>query len=254
MRLNGKIALITGAASNPGIGSATAFRFAQEGASLFLTDIDGEGAERVAQEIRQRGGVARALAHDVTKAEEWDVVFAALVEAFGRLDVLVNNAGIAIPNLLVDATQEEWSAMYNVNATSVFLGCQRAVPLMSREGAGGGSIINIASMAGSVGLQGLSAYCASKGAVRLLTKGLALETAGVGIRVNSVHPGIVRSQNHIDAMAANPASGQWMSEKIPMKRVGEPGEIANMNLFLASDEASYITGAEFMVDGGYTAA
>jgi len=248
-RLAGKIALVTGAASVPGLGSATAFRFAEEGAILFVTDLDGEGAERTAQAIRDKGGEATAMAHDVTSTDAWDRVFDTIVAAHGRLDVLVNNAGIAILRPFAEFTDAEWIRQNDVNLHSVFYGTQRAVKLMRRVGRGG-SIVNLSSVAGIIGVPGCAAYAAAKGGVRLFGKAVALECAREKIRVNSVHPGMIMTNMQNDALRDNPEQYEILSNMIPMGAFGDPIDIANMNLFLASDESRYITGAEFVVDGG----
>jgi len=248
-RLAGKIALVTGAASVPGLGSATAFRFAEEGAILFVTDLDGEGAERTAQAIRDKGGEATAMAHDVTSTDAWDRVFDAIVAAHGRLDVLVNNAGIAILRPFAEFTDAEWIRQNDVNLHSVFYGTQRAVKLMRQVGQGG-SIVNLSSVAGIIGVPGCAAYAAAKGGVRLFGKAVALECAREKIRVNSVHPGMIMTNMQNEALRDNPEQYEILSNMIPMGAFGDPIDIANMNLFLASDESRYITGAEFVVDGG----
>lgn len=251
-RLQGKIALVTGAASVPGLGSATAIRFAQEGAHVVLTDLDVAGAEAVAADIRAKGGEASAMALDVTRPEEWDRVFDALEAAHGRLDILINNAGIAILRTIEAFTDAEWLRQNDVNLNSVFYGTQRAVKLMRRVGQGG-SIINISSIGGSVGVIGCGAYAAAKGGVRIFSKVVALECAAEKIRVNTVHPGMIMTNMQTVAFRDNPEQYDVVSRAIPMKEFGAPEDIANMNLFLASDESRYITGAEFVVDGGYTA-
>jgi NAD(P)-dependent dehydrogenase (short-subunit alcohol dehydrogenase family) len=248
-RLAGKIALVTGAASVPGLGSATAFRFAEEGAILFVTDLDGEGVERTAQAIRDKGGQATAITHDVTSTDAWDRVFDAIVAAHGRLDVLVNNAGIAILRPFAEFTDAEWIRQNDVNLHSVFYGTQRAVKLMRQVGQGG-SIVNLSSVAGIIGVPGCAAYAAAKGGVRLFGKAVALECAREKIRVNSVHPGMIMTNMQNDALRDNPEQYEILSNMIPMGAFGDPIDIANMNLFLASDESRYITGAEFVVDGG----
>ena len=248
-RLAGKIALVTGAASVPGLGSATAFRFAEEGAILFVTDLDGEGAERTAQAIRDKGGEATAMAHDVTSTDAWDRVFDTIVAAHGRLDVLVNNAGIAILRPFAEFTDAEWIRQNDVNLHSVFYGTQRAVKLMRQVGQGG-SIVNLSSVAGIIGVPGCAAYAAAKGGVRLFGKAVALECAREKIRVNSVHPVMIMTNMQNDALRDNPEQYEILSNMIPMGAFGDPIDIANMNLFLASDESRYITGAEFVVDGG----
>ncbi len=251
-RLAGKIALVTGGASVPGLGSATAMRFAEEGATVFLSDVDLSGAEKVAQGIRDSGGAATALQHDVTSEADWDRVFAAIVAAHGRLDVLVNNAGIAILGMIADVTTADWLKQNDVNLNSVFYGTQRAVRLMRSVGAGG-SIINMSSVVGSVGVPGCAAYGASKGGVRLMSKTVALEVARDKIRVNTVHPGMILTNMQAVALRDNPEQYDIISAAIPMGHFGDPLDIANMILFLASDESRYITGAEFVVDGGMIA-
>ncbi len=248
-RLTGKVALITGAASIPGLGSATAFRFAEEGASVFLTDINAPGAEAVAETIRSNGGTAVSMAHDVTSTAEWDAVFAAVEAQFGTLDTIVNNAGIAILGPFAEITEAEWMRQNDTNLHSVFFGTQRAVKLMRKTGTGG-SIINISSVVGLIGVAGCAAYAAAKGGVRLFSKTVALECAMDKIRVNTVHPGMIMTNIQKVAMQENPEVYKTLSASIPMGHFGEPEDIANMNLFLASDESRYITGAEFVVDGG----
>lgn len=251
-RLSGKIALVTGGASVPGLGSATAIRFAQEGATVFVTDVDGEGAQKVAQTICDAGGKATGLAHDVTSQSDWDAVFAAIETAHGRLDVLVNNAGIAVLKMFADLTWEDWQRQNSVNLDSVYHGTSRAVALMRRTGTKG-SIINISSVGGIVGVPACSAYAAAKGGVRMFSRTVAIECARENIRVNSVHPGMIGTNMMGGAKSDNADNYDGLTESIPMGRLGDPDDIANMNLFLASDEARYITGAEFVVDGGMTA-
>ena len=251
-RLANKIALVTGGASVPGLGSATAHRFAQEGAVVYVTDRDGAGAEKVAQAIRDAGGEAHALAHDVTSEADWDKVMAAIDAAHGRLDVLVNNAGIAVLRPIAELTTADWLLQNDVNLNSVFYGTKRAVLAMRKVGKGG-SIINISSVVGQVGVPACGAYAAAKGGVRLFSKSIAVECGREGIRVNSVHPGMILTNMQGVALEDNAANYDATMALIPMGRMGEPDDIANMNLFLASDEANYITGAEFTVDGGMIA-
>lgn len=251
-RLTGKIALVTGGGSVPGLGSETARRFAQEGATVVLTDLDTAAAEAVAQGIRDAGGQATAMAHDVTDEADWDRVMAAIVAAHGGIDIVVNNAGIAILRMMDTVTTAEWLKQNDVNLNSVFHGTVRAVREMRRAGRGG-SIINLSSVAGIVGVPGCAAYSASKGGVRAFSKSVALETARDQIRVNTVHPGMIMTNMQILALKDNPEQYDILNAAVPMGRMGEPLDIANMNLFLASDEARYITGAEFTVDGGLIA-
>ncbi len=248
-RLQGKVALVTGGASVPGLGNATAVRFAEEGATVFVTDVDGTGAEATAESIRAAGGKASSAAHDVTSTDAWNEVFATIERDHGRLDVLVNNAGIAILKPFSEFTDADWTRQLDVNLNSVFYGTQRAVALMRKVGKGG-SIINISSVVGIIGVPLCSAYAAAKGGVRIFSKTVALEAAPDQIRVNTVHPGMIMTNMQGVAVLANPDGHSELSSTIPMKRFGEPLDIANMNLFLASDEARYITGGEFVVDGG----
>jgi NAD(P)-dependent dehydrogenase (short-subunit alcohol dehydrogenase family) len=251
-RLDKKIALVTGGASVPGRGSATAERLAQEGAYVYVTDIDQKGVEAVSAGIRDAGGESRAMPHDVTSEADWDRVMGEIIAAHGRIDVLVNNAGIAVLRMIDVITSPEWAKQLNVNLYSVFYGTQRAVREMRRVGEGG-SIINLSSVAGQVGVPGCSAYSASKGGVRLFTKSVALETARDKIRVNSVHPGMIWTNMQKLALQDNREQYDLITAAIPAGAMGEAIDIANAVLFLASDESRYITGAEITVDGGLTA-
>jgi NAD(P)-dependent dehydrogenase (short-subunit alcohol dehydrogenase family) len=250
-RVEGKVALVTGAGSEGGLGAATAARLAEEGATVFLTDIDGDGAEARAAEIRAQGGKATAMVQDVTSEQGWDDIVGKIVASNGRLDILVNNAGIAVLRMIQDMTAEEYARQMEVNMTSVFLGTRRAVAEMRRVGEGG-AIVNLSSVAGLVGIPGVSAYAASKAGVRLFSKSIAMETAKENIRVNSVHPGMIWTGMQKVAIKDNPEQYDILTAGIPMGRMGEPLDIANCILFLASEEARYITGAEFVVDGGMT--
>jgi NAD(P)-dependent dehydrogenase (short-subunit alcohol dehydrogenase family) len=251
-RLQDKVALVTGAASVPGLGSATAKRFAEEGAIVWLTDRDGEGAEKVAADIRANGGRAQAAAHDVTSEADWDRVMAAIAAEHDRFDVLVNNAGIAVLRPIEEMTAADWIRQNDVNLNSVFHGSKRAVAAMRKAG-NGGSIINLSSVAGLFGVPACGAYAASKGGVRLFSKVIAVECAKDRIRCNSVHPGMIVTNMQDVAAEDNAANYDATVALIPMGYMGEPIEIANMNLFLASDESRYITGTEMIVDGGMAA-
>ncbi|GGN58780.1 dehydrogenase [Novosphingobium indicum] len=251
-RLEGKITLVTGAGNERGLGAATAQRFAEEGAFVYLTDLDAAGAEAVADSIRAAGGKAEALVQDVTSEADWDKVFFAIEKGHGRLDVLVNNAGIAILKPLTMLTAADWEKQNRVNLDSVFYGTKRAVELMRKVGHGG-SIINLSSIGGLVGVPACGAYGAAKGGVRIFSKVVAMECAAEGIRCNSVHPGMMETAMQDVARRDNPEGFKEIVASVPMKRLGTPLDIANMNLFLASDEANYVTGAEFTVDGGVTA-
>lgn len=251
-RLSGKIALVTGGASVPGLGSATAIRFAEEGATVYVTDRDGPGAQKVVDGIVASGGKAAALTHDVTLEADWDRVMAEIEQQHGRLDVLVNNAGIAVLRMIEDFTTEDWMLQNRVNLDSVFYGTKRAVLAMRKAGKGG-SIINISSVAGLAGVPGCAAYAAAKGGVRLFSKVIAMECAREQIRCNTVHPGMIMTNMQGVAAEDNADNYDATLALVPMGYMGDPLDIANMNLFLASDEARYITGAEFVVDGGMMA-
>lgn len=251
-RVAGKVALVTGAASNPGLGRATAIRLAQEGAKLMVTDIDVAGAQNCADEINAAGGEALAMQHNVTEPAEWDAVMAAMQAAHGQVDIVVNNAGIAVLVAIEEMTLEQWNRQIEVNLTSVFLGCKAAIAAMKKGD--GGSIINLSSVAGIVGLATCTAYGAAKGGVRIMSKAVAVEAASYNIRCNSVHPGVIWTNMQAQASGLNdPSDLQVSSARIPLARHGEPDDIANCILYLASDEANYVTGAEFVIDAGMTA-
>ena len=251
-RVSGKVALVTGAASRPGLGSATVERLAQEGAIVWATDRDRDGVEETAKAIRASGGNVTTATLDVTSEADWDRVMAAIGEHHGRLDILVNNAGVAILRTIETSTPTEWAQQIEINLTSVYHGTRRAVAAMRARGHGG-AIVNLASVAGDVGVPGCSAYAASKSGIVAFSRTVAMETAREGIRVNCVHPGSILTNMQKVALADNPEQYDILAAAIPMGRMGEPIDIANMILFLASDEARYITGASFTVDGGLTA-
>ena len=250
--LEGKIALVTGAASAEGLGFAAARKLAERGAKLFLTDLDGDAVAARAADLTAKGHEARAMRQDVTDEGQWDAVIAAVVSVFGRLDILVNNAGIAVLKMMSEMTKADWDRQLRVNLDSVYLGCKAGIDQMRRQG-DGGSIVNLSSVAGQIGVPGCAAYSASKGGVRLMSKSIALETARENIRVNSVHPGMIWTDMQKVALADNKEQFDLLSGSIPMGRFGQPDDIGAMVAFLASDEAQYITGAEFTVDGGLTA-
>ena len=219
---------------------------------MVVTDLDLEGAEACAAEIRDAGGEALALHQDVTDEGRWQEVIAQTVAAYGRLDVMVNNAGIAVLMPMSQMTLADWNKQIDVNLTSVFLGCKYAMEAMRESG--GGSLINLSSVAGLVGLQHCVAYGAAKGGVRIMSKSIALEGAKDNIRCNSVHPGVIWTNMQAQATgSADMSDARVPPERVPLGRVGQPEDIANSILYLASDEASYVTGTELTVDAGMTA-
>ena len=257
-RVAGKVALITGAAS--GIGRGCAQRLAEEGAIVVLSDIDSTLGEQTLAEILSAGGQAEFISHDVTDEQAWMDVVEGILARHKRLDILVNNAGIGIGGSIIEMTLADWHRQQAINLDGVFLGIKHCIPAM--RDSGGGSIINMSSVAGLKGSANLSAYNATKGGVRLFTKGVALECAqkGWSIRVNSVHPGIIDtpiwSKVNADLLSEgdNAIDVDAMAQlAVPMGAVGDPRDIANGVLFLASDESSYITGTELIIDGGITA-
>ena len=248
-RMDGKVALISGGAR--GQGAAEARLFAREGAKVVIGDLlDVEGM-RVAAEIAELGGDAMYVHLDVTSEEDWQSAVAAAVSSYGKLDVLVNNAGIWRRGRVEDTTVEDWDAIQNVNSKGVFLGTKAAIPEMRQ--AGGGSIINISSTAGLVGGPRSTAYTASKGAVRLFTKATAIQYAGENIRANSIHPGPIDTEMIHQVWQGEDNSREESIARTPLGRVGTVDDIAYGVLFLASDESSFMTGSELVIDGGSTA-
>jgi len=243
MRLEDKTALVTGAAR--GIGEAIARLFAREGAHVVIGDILEKEGEATAEDIRKGGGEARFVRLDVTVEESWQQAVKTIEDWHGRLDVLVNNAGLVDREAIQDTPLELWEQIMAVNITGVFLGTKHAIPAMRR--AGGGSIINISSAFGLVGTANRPAYTASKGGVRMFTKSTAIEHAKEGIRANSIHPGYV-----VTPMTANYQTEERIAQT-PMGRLATPEDIAPGALFLASDDARFMTGSELVIDGGLTA-
>jgi NAD(P)-dependent dehydrogenase (short-subunit alcohol dehydrogenase family) len=246
MRLKGKIAIVTGGAH--GMGAVEAKLFAEQGAVVVVADVLEREGEQVAAAIRQAGGTAAFAKLDVTDDADWQRVIDATVAAHGRLDILVNNAGISGSVVPDHDDVAGWQRIITVNATSMFLGTRRAAKAMAK--AGGGSIVNISSIMGVVGsADGHPAYHASKGAIRTYTKAAAVRYGPQGVRVNSVHPGYLPAMLH----GTNANTRAQKIPMIPLRRIGEPIEVAQAVLFLASDEASYVSGAELAVDGGFLA-
>ena len=248
-RLNGKVAIITGGAGQ--MGGTHAQLFAAEGAKVVVADVRDDDGERIAQRIRADGGEARYVRCDVTSEEDWIQLIAKTVAAYGRFDILVNNAGISGSSTKENDSTEQWHRIVDINATSVFLGTKLAVAEMRKTG--GGSIVNIASIMGIVGgEENHPSYHASKAAVRGYTKAAACRYGPDNIRVNSVHPGFLPPMLSSNNSHPTPGGLQRKLDWTPLRRRGEPMEVAYGVLFLASDEASYITGAELVIDGGFT--
>lgn len=257
-RVSGKVALVTGGAS--GIGRGCAEKLAEEGAVVVVTDIqDALGAEVVAG-IKQAGGKAEYIHHDVTSEDAWIDVVGQIKARHGRLDILVNNAGIGIGGSILDMKLSDWQRQTAINLDGVFLGVKHSIPLMRASG-DGGSIINMSSVAGLKGSANLAGYCATKGGVRLFTKAVAMECANAkdGIRVNSVHPGLIETPIWITVQAAitpganaAPDLDAMSAMAVPLGVKGWPLDIANGVLWLSSDESRYVTGQELVIDGGLT--
>lgn len=249
MRLKGKVAIVTGGAS--GMGAATARLFAKEGACVVVADMTEADGRAVCAEIDQSGqNTCFFQKIDISNEDDWIALAKAALENFGRIDILINNAGISgsDPDLL---SREIWDRQMQVNATGTFLGLRTVIPHMQKSG--GGAIVNISSISGVVGQTFVHmGYNASKGAIRTMTKSAAVQFAKDNIRVNSVHPGLMPAMR-TSKLTADPTVRAKMLESVPMGRAGDVDEVARANLFLASDEASYITGVELPVDGGFLA-
>ncbi len=251
-RVKGKVAIVTGSAG--GLGKAAASLLAKEGASVVVTDIDAAPIERVAAGINAQGGRAISVQHDVTNEVEWGKVIRKTLDEFGRLDVLVNNAGVILYKKIEDTSLAEWRWLMSVNLDGVFLGTKCAIETMKKSG--GGSIINIASVAGLIGNPDAAAYHASKGGVRSLSKAAAIECSkagyGYNIRVNSIYPGVINTRM-ADDLRQNEDKYKTALSWHAMGHFGEPEDVANGILYLATDESKFLTGSELVIDGGWTA-
>lgn len=253
-RVQGKVALITGAAK--GIGREAALLLAREGARVAVTDVDEAEGRKVTEAIAAAGGEALFLKQDVADESQWQAVIAAVVERFGALNILVNNAGVALAGSVEETSLEDWRWLMSINLDAVFLGTKHAILAMKETG--GGSIVNISSIEGIIGDPNLAAYNASKGGVRIFTKSAALHCAKAGykIRVNSVHPGYIWTpmvEGFLNETEDPAAGKEGLVALHPIGRLGVAGDIANGILYLASDESSFMTGSELVIDGGYTA-
>jgi NAD(P)-dependent dehydrogenase (short-subunit alcohol dehydrogenase family) len=252
-RVSGKVALVTGAGL--GLGRACAKMLAREGAKVTVTDVKEAEGRSVADEIVESGGEAMFVRQDVAFESDWNAAISATMRRFGALHILVNNAGVALGADVENTTLEQWRALMAVNLDGVFLGTRRAIAVMKSQG---GSIINLSSIEGLIGDANLAAYNASKGGVRIFTKSAALHCAKAGykIRVNSVHPGYIWTpmvENYLAAQPDPAAAKAFVAGLHPVGHLGEPDDIAYGVLYLASDESKFVTGAELVIDGGYTA-
>ena len=249
-RLEGKVALISGGAR--GQGAVEARMFAEEGASVVIGDILDDQGKQTEAELQELGYNVTYVHLDVTSESDWASAVQSTIDTYGKLDILLNNAGILIRKNIEETTEADWDRIFSINAKGVFLGTKAAIPAM--RDAGGGSIINISSTAGLVGSpNGSASYTATKGAVRLFTKSTAIQHAAEGIRCNSIHPGPIETDMIADTLN-DPANMALRMQRLPLGRVGKPSEIAYGAIYLASDESSFVTGSELVIDGGTTAA
>ena len=248
MRLENKVALISG--GSRGQGAAEARLFAREGCKVVIADVLEEEGRQLEAEINETGGECLFVRLDVTSEDDWNAAVNTTVERFGKLDILVNNAGIYRTETVEETSEELWDQVMDINGKGVFLGTKVAIPEMRK--AGGGSIINISSVAGLVGSEMSAAYGSSKGAVRIFTKATAIQYAGDKIRANSIHPGIIETPMTAH-MLADEEQYQYRLGRTPIGRIGRPEDVAYGALYLASDESSFVTGSELVIDGGRTA-
>ena len=251
-RVKGKVAIVTGGGG--GMGRAEAMLLAKEGAKIVVTDLDEAAVKKVAGEINSQGGKAVSIKHDVASEADWSLVLQKTLEEFGKLDVLVNNAGVILYKKIEDISLSEWRWLMSVNLDGVFLGTKFAIEAMKKNG--GGSIINIASVAGLIGNPDASAYHASKGGVRSFSKAAAIECSkagyGYNIRVNSIYPGVINTRM-ADDLKKDEAKYKTAVSWHPIGHFGEPEDVAYGVLYLASDESKFLTGSELVIDGGWTA-
>lgn len=246
MRLKDKVAIITGAAN--GMGAAEAKLFAKEGAKVVATDLDEKNLAVLAEEIKTTGGEVLTVKQDVTSEAEWQALISKTIDTYGKLDILVNNAGIAINKNFSNMEMTEWNKVMDVNLNGCVLGMKYCIPEMQKNGSG--SVVNISSIGGLVGMAGSSPYTAAKGALRALTKSAAVEYGKDKVRVNSVHPGIIKTPMVADTMEA---AMPFYETYTQLPYMGEPDDVAYGVLYLASDEARFMTGSELVIDGGWTA-
>ncbi len=248
-RVDGKIAIVTGGAL--GIGKATAHLLAREGAAVAVTDIKEEDGRETVAQITDAGHEAAFFEHDVASEDDWERVVASVQETFGAPDVLVNNAGIYRIEPIEEVSVKDWRELMDVNVTGVFLGMKHCTPLMREQGQG--SVVNLSSVAGLVGVAGHTCYGASKGAVRTMTKDAAIELAAAGVRVNSIHPAYIDTQMADYGAEVQEASKEELDAMHPIGHMGEPDDVAYAVVYLASEESKFVTGAELVLDGGFTA-
>lgn len=248
-RVAGKIAIVTG--GGKGIGHAVAKMLAEEGAQVAVTDIDEAAGRATVDSLTESGHAAAFFEHNVASEEDWERVVEEVQDTFGVPDVLVNNAGIYRIEPIDETTVEDWRQLMDVNVTGVFLGMKHCTPLMREQGQG--SVINLSSVAGLVGVPGHACYGASKGAVRTMTKDAAIELAEAGVRVNSVHPAYIDTQMADYGAETQGASKEELDAMHPVGHMGEPDDVAYAVVYLASEESKFMTGAELVIDGGFTA-